>query len=127
VGFTGLRKNERAGLRWLDLLLDGDDPAVSLRAEITKNRQDSRIPLVPWLARALRERWKERGEWQGRPVRHSDSVFHVPDRIARLVRGDAAWAELGEKEPTWHRLDFHALRGSSDLLTWPGIQRPAGG
>ena len=122
VGFTGLRKNECAGLRWSDLLLDGDDPAVSLRAEITKNRQDSRIPLVPWLARALGERRKERSEWQGRPIRRSDPVFHVPDKIARLVREDAAWAGLGEKDPTWHRLDFHALRGSfATLLATSGV------
>ena len=122
VGFTGLRKNECAGLTWSDLQLDGADPAVSLRAEITKNRQDSRIPLVPWLARALRERRKKRGEWRGRPIRHSDPVFHVPDKIARLVREDAAWAGLGEKDPTWHRLDFHALRGSfATLLATSGV------
>jgi len=47
------------------------------------------------------------------PVLETDHVFKIPDKVARLVRKDAAFAGLIPlKSPTSKRVDFHALRKS---------------
>jgi integrase len=43
----------------------------------------------------------------------TDPVFRVPDKIARLVRKDGAFAGLiPQRSPTTKRVDFHCLRKS---------------
>lgn len=50
------------------------------------------------------------GDW---PVAETDVVFHMPDRIAELVRKDAAHAGLIPlKSATSRRVDFHCQRKS---------------
>jgi len=47
------------------------------------------------------------------PVGEGDFVFRVADRIAKLVRKDAAYAGLiPQHGPTSRRVDFHCLRKS---------------
>jgi integrase len=47
------------------------------------------------------------------PVLETDAVFHVPNKIAQLVRRDAAFAGLIPlRSPTTKRVDFHCLRKS---------------
>ena len=47
------------------------------------------------------------------PVLETDLVFRVPNKIAVLVRKDAAYAGLiPQRSPTTKRVDFHCLRKS---------------
>ncbi len=114
---TAFRAKECASVRWEDLTLDGPKQAVRLSGMFTKNGEDARIPLQTFVADAMREMRKRRSTAQvvrgDGPVQETDHAFHVPDKIARLVRKDAAFAGLiPQKSPTTKRVDFHALRKS---------------
>jgi integrase len=111
------RAKECASIRWEDLTLDGPKLAVRLSGKFTKNGDDALIPLQPFVAEALKTMRTRRSEMRVRrgegPVQETDCVFHVADRIARLVRKDAAFAGLiPQRGPTSRRVDFHALRKS---------------
>lgn len=114
---TGFRAKECASVRWEDLTLTGNRLSVRLAGRFTKNGDDAFVPLQPFMAEQITEMRKRRtarrvrdGE---RPVTDTDLVFHVPDKIAELVRKDAAFAGLTpQRGPTSKRIDFHALRKS---------------
>lgn len=114
---TAFRAKECASLRWEDLTLDGNKLAVRLAGQFTKNGCDARVPLQGFVAaelKAMRVRRSARQVRRGEgPVAETDMVFHVPDKIAELVRRDAAHAGLIPlKSPTTKRVDFHCLRKS---------------
>jgi len=114
---TAFRANEAASVRWEDLTLDGKKLGVRLSGTFTKNGDDANVPLQSFVAEALRAMRTRRSTKQVRrgngPVLETDLVFHVPDKIAELVRKDAAHAGLiPQKSPTSRRVDFHALRKS---------------
>lgn len=114
---TGFRVAECGALRWEDLALDATTPCVRLAGEFTKNGNDARVPLQPFVAQALRDMRTRRSRAAVRRgealVTEIDTVFEVPRTIAELVRKDAAFAGLiPERSPTSKRIDFHALRKS---------------
>lgn len=52
---TGLRRSTVRGLRWRDVLLDGDSPRVTVPGRLQKNRTELVVPIRADLADALRE------------------------------------------------------------------------
>lgn len=85
---TGLRKNEAATLRWLDI--DLESKVLIVRSEIAKNGNEHRLPLSDYLHQLLERRYSERQE--------SEFVFpgrggkgHMVDS-GHVVRGVAARA-----------------------------------
>lgn len=52
---TGLRRSTVRGLRWRDVLLDGDSSRVTVPGRLQKNRTELVVPLRADLADALRE------------------------------------------------------------------------
>lgn len=60
--FTGLRKNEAAGLRWENV----DFKAGTLLVKDTKNHEDHILPMTPFVRNLLLERWQ---------CRNNDFVF----------------------------------------------------
>ena len=114
---TAFRANECASIRWEDLTLEGQKLAVRLSGNFTKNGDDAHVPLQAFVAEQLEKMRTRRSTAQVRrgagPVLETDLVFSVPDKIARLVRKDAAFAGLiPQRGPTSRRVDFHALRKS---------------
>ena len=114
---TAFRANECASIRWEDVTLDGDKACIRLAGQFTKSGDDAMIPLQVFVADALRTMRKRRSKTQMKrdlgPVLETDHVFKMPDKVARLVRKDAAFAGLiPQKSPTTKRVDFHALRKS---------------
>jgi len=114
---TAFRANECASIRWEDVTLTGDKPCVRLAGQFTKNGDDAMIPLQGFVAAALKKMRTRRSKIQMQqdlgPVLETDHVFKMPDKPARLVRKDAAFAGLiPQKSPTTKRVDFHALRKS---------------
>jgi integrase len=113
---TAFRANEAASILWEDLTLDGR-LAVRLAGKFTKNGDDAVVPLQPFLAEALKQMRARRSALQMRrgngPVLETDRVFHVPSKVAEIVRKDAAYAGLiPQRSPTSKRVDFHCLRKS---------------
>ncbi len=114
---TAFRASEAASIRWEDVTLDGPKLSVRLSGKFTKNGDDALIPLQPFVAEAMKKMRARRSELRVRrgegPVQETDFVFHVANRIARLVRKDAAYAGLiVQRGPTSRRVDFHCLRKS---------------
>src|SRR5690606_16145372 len=114
---TAFRANECASILWEDVTLDGDKACIRLAGQFTKSGDDAMMPLQAFVADALRKMRARRSATQMRrgqgPVLETDPVFRMPDKIARLVRKDAAFAGLIPlKSPTSKRVDFHALRKS---------------
>jgi len=114
---TAFRAGECAAILWEDLTLDGPKPAVRLSGEFTKNGDDARVPLQGFVVQALKEmrarRSKTRMRRRAGPVFETEHVFHVPSKVAEIVRKDAAFAGLiPQRSPTSRRVDFHALRKS---------------
>jgi integrase len=114
---TGFRANECASVRWEDLTLDSNKPSVRLAGTFTKNGLDARVPLQPFVVEALKGMRTRRSTAQLRngvgPVLETDLVFHLPSKIAEIVRKDAAYAALiPQRGPTSKRVDFHCLRKS---------------
>jgi integrase len=114
---TAFRANECASVRWEDLTLDGSKPSVRLAGHFTKNGLDANVPLQPFVAEALKGMRTRRTATQLRrgagPVLETEFVFHVPNKIAEIVRKDAAYAGLIPlRSATSKRVDFHCLRKS---------------
>lgn len=114
---TAFRANECASIRWEDLHLDDPKPSVRLSGKFTKNGSDANVPLQGFVAEALQEMRDRRSTAQMRRglglVQQTDFVFHVPSKIAEIVRKDAAYAGLiPQRSPTSRRVDFHCLRKS---------------
>ena len=112
---TAFRANECASVRWEDLTLDGPKLAVRLSGQFTKNGDDANVPLQGFVAQALKEvrarRSKTRVRRGAGPVQETEHVFHLPSKIAEIVRKDAAYAGLiPQRGATSKRVDFHCLR-----------------
>lgn len=124
AAFTGLRRGEITALRWADLAA-GDEPALMVRAETTKNRRAARLELPTWLGRLLEELRADLARHQGRPPAQSDRMFRASYRhLTERMKLDAVWARIGAWDATRSRvladdgcvIDFHALRGTCATL-----------
>jgi integrase len=57
--FTGLRRNEAGTLRWDDV--DFQAKVLTVRAEVSKNNKEHRLPLSDFLEALLKQRFLEKG------------------------------------------------------------------
>lgn len=111
---TGLRRAEIKALRVCHLKLDGDTPSVHLPSDYTKNRQDAMVPLVLWLAEAVRRFVANK--------KPTDAVVKVPLHINRCFRSDLKKAGIAYVDDSGRIADFHSLRKCcSTLLTMQGV------
>lgn len=111
--WSGLRMAELGALRWGDLHLDGDRPAIRLRPETTKNRQGSELPLRADLAVMLQD---------------AKGPFAKADRPAVQGRTDAADVQgwLGPQTEGQEAISLHRQPGTRrDTLC--GRSGPHGG
>jgi integrase len=95
---TGLRRNEAATLRWIDI--DLESKVLSVRAEIAKNGKEHRLPLSDVLYQLLKRRHEEHGE--------SEYVFPGHGPKGHLV--DSDWVIRGIAKAIDCRFTVHDLR-----------------
>jgi len=114
--WAGLRVGETAALEWRDLILDGDRPAIRLRAETTKAKRADEAPLHPDLVTALSEAKPEFAQ-------PTDRVFKTAPRLRtfrggwytrgekrRYMRGDLDRAQIAFEDTQGRTVDRHAQR-----------------
>lgn len=100
---TGIRRGELRKLRWMDLALDNPAPVVTIRASVSKNHREARLPLHPDLVEALKTLRKA----ESKP---EDLIFKgLMPRTPRF-REDLKAAEIEWQDVGNGRLDFHSLR-----------------
>ncbi len=119
--FTGLRQGELWGLRWGDVVLDGDRPECVARHSYdgpTKASKLRRFPLLPRAAQALR-RVRDRSEDT------SPEALVFPNPAGNMHGGgyDAGWSSSARRRAGIRReVVFHSFRHTcaSHLLqgTW---------
>lgn len=104
LGYTGLRRDEVNHLIWGDFEgLDGPDPFIRLRPEITKNRKRDKIHLRPEVVQAvlsLRPDLAMPYEW----------AFKQKVPSPKKLREDLAAAGVPYMDDRGRRVDIHALR-----------------
>ncbi len=110
AALTGLRRNEIKNLQWGDVHLEGEMPFIAVRACTTKNADRAEIPLHPQLARALGEIRPERVE-QRELVLHREQLASMC-----MMRKDLEAASVSFIDGQGRRADFHALRGTFNML-----------
>lgn len=101
--YTGLRRKELNGIRWIDFLLDEAAPRVRLPASITKNRREAILPLHPDLAATLRRL---------RPTGFDPLATPFHQHVPRIetVKKDLEKAGIPLRDALGRRVDFHSLR-----------------
>lgn len=111
---TGFRANELRSLTPESFALEGDSPAITVRAGFSKrgkrSGRDDVQPIPRGLAAMLRP-WLE-GRPAGRPV------LALPERCAKMLRRDLEAAGLPYVDKAGKVVDFHSLRHTfvSDLV-----------
>ena len=100
---TGLRYGELSELKWGDIILDGEKSHVLVRASISKNKKEARIPLISELERLLAD-FKPDG------TKASNRVFADGVPRCKTLRKDLKAAEIPYVDETGRYADFHALR-----------------
>jgi len=123
--WTGLRVGETEALEWRDLDLDGERPAIALRAATTKAKRADVIPLHPDLAKLLRD---------AKPTFASptDRLFDRAPRLRtfcggfvgkgderRYIKGDLDRAGIPRVDSQERSIDRHALR--TTFISWLGL------
>ncbi|HLK51955.1 MAG TPA: tyrosine-type recombinase/integrase, partial [Candidatus Angelobacter sp.] len=100
---TGIRRGELRKLRWIDVSLDGAAPVVTIRASVSKNHREARLPLHPDLVEALKEL---------RPAdsQPEDLIFKGLMPRTNRFRADLKAAEIEWQDSGNGRLDFHCFR-----------------
>ena len=100
---TGLRYGELSELLWRDIVLDGDKSYVLVRASISKNKKEARIPLIEELEKLLTE-------FKPSEAKPTDRVF--ADGVPRCVtlRKDLEKASIPYVDDSGRYTDFHAFK-----------------
>jgi integrase len=129
---TGLRKGELGALTVADVLLDGDRPAITLKAADAKNGQRATLPLRGDVAEELRAWIEERTEAvcpAGIGVagvvnpRADVPLFNVPDKLVKILNRDLAAAGIPKRDDRGRTVDVHAFRGTfASHLAAAGVQ-----
>lgn len=99
---TGLRRNEIRTLRWSDVLLDGEQPRIVVRASNAKSKREEAVPLSDELASELK-RIKPGPDASGKVFRRGMPSHHT-------FRRDLVAAGIAHTDREGRRVDFHALR-----------------
>ena len=100
---SGLRRNELKQLLWTDFRLDGPEPYLDVRAEITKSKRAAIIPLIPLVLDVV---LIEKAKKQHR----SGRVFPRGIPSVTTLAKDLAACGIPFQDDRGYRLDFHALR-----------------
>lgn len=100
---TGFRANELRTLTPEAFRIDGDDPAIVVRAAYAKNGREAVQPIRRELAERLRP-WLA-GKAPGVPV------LAVPEKTARMLKNDLALAGI-PYETSEGAADFHSMRAA---------------
>lgn len=116
--FAGLRRREVSALVWSDVDL-GEEPAVTVRAAVSKNRKEQRVAIPRWLAGRLTDIKRWRAVEIGTPPRPDSSVLRLSYRhLNERLKQDALYARLGTLDARGRVvdgsgavLDLHSLRG----------------
>ncbi len=113
LGMWGcLRRNEIAQLRWNDINLDSERPAIQLRAHTTKGKRADRVDIFPPLLETLRKA-------RTPSTKPSDPVVaNVPSMKA--MKADLALAGIPYGDDDGFA-DFHSLRMCCN--TWLAVQK----
>jgi integrase len=101
--YTGLRRNDLNGLRWLDFELDRTVPVVRVHSSISKNVKASVLPLRGEVVEALR-RFKPE---QAQPA---DRAFFGKVPNIDTFKRDLARVGIANRDEAGRKVDFHALR-----------------
>lgn len=99
----GLRRGELKQLRWVDVHWDGAALAVTVRASISKNHREARLPLHCDSVGALLE--LRPANWKPDEVIFAGRVPRTKRFRADLGAAGIEWEDRGEG-----RLDFHSFR-----------------
>ena len=100
---TGLRHGELSQLLWGDIVLDEGNSHVRVRASISKNKKEARIPLIRELEILL-------AEFRPVSVGDADKVFVKGVPRCRTLRKDLEAADIPYCDEQGRYADFHSLR-----------------
>jgi hypothetical protein len=110
---TGIRRGEIKQLRWADVVLDGDNPRITVSAMISKNHYEDALPLHPDLMAALRAIKPASCKLDGLIFK---GMFPGYKRFyADLPAAGIDWKDEGDG-----RLDFHSFRVTYCTQLAPG-------
>jgi len=110
---TGIRRGEIKQLRWADVVLEGDNPRITVSAMISKNHYEDALPLHPDLVAALRAIKPASCKLDGLIFK---GMFPGYKRFyADLLAAGIDWKDQGDG-----RLDFHSFRVTYCTQLAPG-------
>jgi len=101
--YTGLRRNELNGLRWLDFELDLPVPVVRVSSAIAKNGTSVVLPLRPEVVAAVRN-------FKPASAAPGDRAFFGKVPNMDTFKRDLAQAGIAYLDEAGRKVDFHALR-----------------
>ncbi len=110
---TGIRRGEIKKLRWADVVLDGDNPRITVSAMISKNHYEDALPLHPDLVAALRA-------IKPAPCNLEQLIFKGMFPGYKQFYADLAAAGIDWKDKGDGRLDFHSFRVTYCTQLAPG-------
>ena len=99
---TGLRYGELSELVWGDIVFDGEKSHVLVRASISKNKKDARIPLITELEQLLSD-FKTEG------AKAKDRVFKEGVPRCVTLQKDLKAADIPYVDESGRYANFHAL------------------
>ena len=109
AGLTGFRRGELLSMRWSDVILNENNPAILLDGSRTKNHRNAVQPIPNGLCRML-FCWKQTlNPGSDEPLFHN---FTEHGRPSEWIREDLKAANLPTKDYEGRKIDFHSLRGS---------------
>jgi len=100
---SGLRYKELRFLRASDFELDGPAPYMNIRAEESKNRRATKVPLTPGLVSDIRD-------WLNKVPSGSTRFFWKGFPSRRTWRKDFEAAGIAHWDASGKKTDFHCLR-----------------
>lgn len=116
---TGLRRKELDSLRWSDVVLEGDNPGVTVRAAAAKNNKTATIPIPASTA----ERW---AAWDRTVILPGEDVAEWPLPLPYVPQlktfyWDCNFAGV-ELQTAEGEIDFHSFRLTyASLLATNGV------
>lgn len=115
--YTGLRRAELSGLKWVDFNFETNPPQVRVPSSLSKNRKESTHYLRPELAQAI---------LAVRPKMPKPDAFVFKGLVPRVhtFKKDLAAAEIPFEDARGRRVDIHALRKTFGTLLAAGGVAP---
>ena len=98
-----MRYGELSELVWKDITFDGENSHVLVRASISKNKKETRIPLIQELEELL-------ASFRPQDAKPTDRVFKEGVPRCATLRKDLKAAGIPYIDESGRYADFHALR-----------------